>query len=1426
MPPVRKFAELDRRFRHHDGGGADLDFEWPGLRDDLSWEDVLKLSRVVILAEAGAGKTSELRARAQKLNGEGSLAVFLTVQELKGSFREALGRRANEVDAWITSDRPAWFFIDSIDEGRWDGVQFETALKKIADGIYGAEARAHIILSGRFHDWDGAVDLIALKEQLPVPTGDVPPAPSRDELLEMALRHQTADSPPEPPNPDVLLLTGLDEARMRRFAEAKELPDIDAFLQAIAEGHHWRFARRPRDFGWMVDFWRDNRRLGTLSEMYQSSLTARLEEDNPTYRKADTLDRTRAWQALESIGAALVFGRAVAVALPSEEIDDAPVGLDLRDILPDWDRADIARLLGRAVFEPGAVGRTRLHNDNEGSVRAYLAARWLKRLAAANVPARAIRELLLATVYELDVVRPSLRAAAAWYAADNRDIGELVAQRDPVALMNFADPASLSIALRRAALANLIAMLIAEPEDYVLFDHDNMRRFADPELEADIRGHWPSGAAAPRVRELLLLLIWRGRLRGCADLALEAARDTASSSTARMMGASAVSELGDETAKTALITEILANPLTATTVTWHAIETFFPANATIEQVFQVVRSVPGEAGHGFRSQGARMAARLHRPDELAEFVAAATIAALADPQSAEEYEVPPDSWRDPITAATLRLMTLSGDRDVPAEALEAVLYLNKARFFHGRPGREHIAMEREFNRTPERRRALFWGVAERMKAEDPSSPPVNTHQLEMKGWPNGLEVTDIPWLLADGLARADDSDARLATSAAMDRWQVDGSSPDALADIQSVAAARPVMAQLITARLTPHTHSPTVQAQLDRMAEHKQAADAERRERTASWEAFIAQVEADPDTLRRPRISPASGKLDRTLYQIWQIASSVAGSSNRFSTSDFGPAAALIGDTLVEALETALMAFWREATPLIKSQRKPDDLDKIYPGDQMGLAGVSVEARRIAGWPRGLQPDDVRKAAAYATLELNGFPRWLEPLAAASPEEVAEPLIVEVRDFLAKQAEQTFGILQNLEHAESAVQRAVVGKLFELVQADPAFPPFHLRSVLSIIAAQRDALGPEIADFMLDRAGTAPDLAAAGAYYGTAFALAPEKALASLQARLKALAPADQTDLAVSLVPKLLGDVFNVRSGGIPLPFAVLEQLIPITFGAIRPDEDNQRHLGEAYTPDPRDHAERARNTVLQRLGDTPGRASYGALKRLAAEGVLPVAPHHLRQMAFDRAWKDAELTKWRAKDVAAFERDGEHAPTTAGELQALAERRIEDIQDTLLTHRFAQGRTFKNLPREEDVQLWVADRLDTTKGDSFTLERETKRVDRKSPDITLQARAADNVSLAIEIKVVDELSIAEIQDALRTQLVGKYLRSSVDRHGMLLLVYQDQRAVGWNGPDGVLDFAGVIALLRADAAAIAGVSDDSPQPVIAFLDVSSVSET
>ena len=89
-------------------------------------------------------------------------------------------------------------------------------------------------------------------------------------------------------------------------------------------------------------------------------------------------------------------------------------GLDLAEILPDWSGEDRTRLINRAVFDPASAGFARLHNDNEGSVRSFLAARWLKRLTDENCPKAEVDALLFATTYRVPLVIPSMRQTAAW----------------------------------------------------------------------------------------------------------------------------------------------------------------------------------------------------------------------------------------------------------------------------------------------------------------------------------------------------------------------------------------------------------------------------------------------------------------------------------------------------------------------------------------------------------------------------------------------------------------------------------------------------------------------------------------------------------------------------------------------------------------------------------------------------------------------------------------------------------------------------------------------------------------------------------------------------------------------------------------------------------------------------------------------------
>src|SRR5260221_14091792 len=51
---------------------------------NLSWDDLLKESRVVVLGEPGSGKTWELRERFRLLAGRGEFAFFIRPDRLVG----------------------------------------------------------------------------------------------------------------------------------------------------------------------------------------------------------------------------------------------------------------------------------------------------------------------------------------------------------------------------------------------------------------------------------------------------------------------------------------------------------------------------------------------------------------------------------------------------------------------------------------------------------------------------------------------------------------------------------------------------------------------------------------------------------------------------------------------------------------------------------------------------------------------------------------------------------------------------------------------------------------------------------------------------------------------------------------------------------------------------------------------------------------------------------------------------------------------------------------------------------------------------------------------------------------------------------------------------------------------------------------------
>jgi hypothetical protein len=188
------------------------------------------------------------------------------------------------------------------------------------------------------------------------------------------------------------------------------------------------------------------------------------------------------------------------------------------------------------------------------------------------------------------------------------------------------------------------------------------------------------------------------------------------------------------------------------------------------------------------------------------------------------------------------------------------------------------------------------------------------------------------------------------------------------------------------------------------------------------------------------------------------------------------------------------------------------------------------------------------------------------------------------------------------------------------------------------------------------------------------------------------------------------------------------------------------------------------------------------------------------------------------------FEQSHESTPRTPLDLQRLALSRLADMQDALTGSDFSQADTLRRQPDENAVQKWVADRLDLLKGTSYSVERESRVIDEKEPDVRLRAKQS-HATLPIEIKLTDRWSLADLEAALVTQLCGKYLRATDARHGVLLLVHRQPRLDGWRraGSGVWLDFKQLIDHLKQLAAGIGGQDPAAPQPEIGVLDVSNL---
>ena len=333
-----EYIELGRTFHElslKEGEGDEFDIRTLRFGKGLRWADLLDNYRTVILSEAGAGKTEEIRHAAQLLRKEGKSAFFLRLEHIADDFEIAFEEgNLTDFDHWLGSDEEGWIFLDSVDEARLrEPKDFERAVRKISTRLSVALQRTHIVLTSRGTAWRPITDLKLCQQHLKYIK---PTSPDAD-------IEEVNTSSKEDNSFRIVALDDLGQEQIEIFAKARGIADPKPLMEAIERADAWSMAARPDDLSELVEYWGRNKRIGNRLELMQSSIARRLAERDQNREEALPLSSADAQTGARSVAAAATMTQESTIRVPDGS--ENAKGIAVAAVLPGWDSKNAQRYL-------------------------------------------------------------------------------------------------------------------------------------------------------------------------------------------------------------------------------------------------------------------------------------------------------------------------------------------------------------------------------------------------------------------------------------------------------------------------------------------------------------------------------------------------------------------------------------------------------------------------------------------------------------------------------------------------------------------------------------------------------------------------------------------------------------------------------------------------------------------------------------------------------------------------------------------------------------------------------------------------------------------------------------------------------------------------------------------------------------------------
>jgi len=1405
----RTFHEISKESSKNDG----VDISQAFGVESFNWANLINEYRIIILSEAGSGKTAEIRNVACKLREQGKPAFFLRLEHISIDFEDAFEVGTYKAfNEWLASAEEGWLLLDSVDEARLrDPGDFERAIRKLSRQISTAIARSHIFITSRMTAWRPKTDLDLCKTKLPyaIAATSKPAPQTEDEGPDGSLHIIKTELQDRDSIFKIVSLNDLSSHQIALFVKARGIEESNAFLDAVERADAKWFTSRPQDLEELTEFWIDNGRIGTRLEIIQNSINRRLAERDQGRADVYQLSADRARQGARLLAAATTLTHDPTIRVP-DGLDNTK-GIAVQSVLSDWNSKEQSTLLSRPIFDEAIYGTVRFHHR---SVREYLTAEWFAELLKRETSRRNIESLFFRNQYGMAIVVPALRSILPWLAIMDGKILERVRKIAPEIIFEGGDPARLPVEVRRQILREVCEKMADGVAGRSARSYEAVQRFANPDLTDEVRSLIGQYADNDELTEYLLRMVWFGELADALPEAMTVALMPNAEKNARISAFNAVKAIGSqndqEYVRQSFLTE--ASELNRE---WLAelLKDLQPTEQTLRWLLACLE----------KSETKERFAVDHLTDAVTEFAAAADIellpvlvtglnSLLDCPPIVAQYCEVSEKFQWLIMPGCKAVDRLILNRHPVSLEPDTLAILNKCSVIRGHGSDDLPEFKTEFSKLvpewPELNRALFWFEVQRSReALDRKQGERLTDFWAAGAWRAlwKFEISDFNYVTEEIFRQTFLDNKLVALSLAFNLYKAANRPQSWRIHLKKLVAGNDELSECLRNYLRPPAQSVEWRRINQQQAKWQRQAEANRKKQEnyhADWKKYFS----DNLDKARAEVWDKPGKITNPLWYLFNQTQEKENSSGRWTDYNWKTLIPGYGEDVAHFYRDGVVSFWRHHEPMLRSEGAP--FNKTSYNVIIGLTGLEIEAIETKEWPKNLSALEVELACKYASFELNGFPTWFPELFEMYPKIVGDFLMQEVLYELSIENQETDSnyVISDLSYTEWAWDH-IAPSIYEILQTTEPKNLSNLDKILKIL--QGSMLPDEFIQTLVSRkCHIIEELDHLARWFAVWISVAPEEAIAFFKARIEAIAdPQEQTILVMTFVTHLFTGRSARRRGekdstrqAFQTP-EYLKSLYLLMHQYIRSQEDIEHTGGEAYSPELRDEAQDARNNLFNVLNKIPGKESFIALIEIANEHPDDAVRPWVKLHAKTRAEQDGDIEPWAPSKVRDFHDKLERTPSNHRELAELAVLRLLDLKDDLEQGDYSISSTLqRGIKQETEMRNFIGWYLREKAFGRYIISQEEEFADAKRPDLRFHGEGFDG-PIPVELKLADKKWTGpKLFERLENQLCGDYLRDTRSNRGIFLLVYAgEHNTKHWTLPSSNqrVDFAELIAALQ-----------------------------